>query len=135
MASLQWDSEFSVGVHVMDEEHIALFALFNDVCASIEDGNGRAESEPLLRNLINLTQQHFRSEEALLKSTGFPGLAHHGDHHKDLNTLMTEYLARFDSGDLGGSGNLLRFLREWLTRHIQIEDKVYGLWLNRQGVN
>lgn len=135
MASLQWGSEFSVGVHAMDEEHIALFALFNDVCASIEDGNGRAESEPLLRKLIDLTQQHFRSEEALLESTKFPGLAGHGDHHKDLNTLMTEYIVRFDRGELGSSTNLLNFLREWITQHIQTEDKVYGIWLNRHGVH
>jgi hemerythrin len=135
MASLQWSSDFSVGVNAMDEEHIALFALFNDVCASIEDGNGRAESEPLLRKLIDLTQQHFRSEEALLEATGFPALAQHGDHHKDLNTLMKEYLVRFDRGDLGSSGNLLSFLREWLTHHIQTEDKVYGIWLNRYGVH
>jgi hemerythrin len=135
MAGLQWNSEFSVGVHAMDEEHVALIASFNDVCASIEDGRERAESEPLLRKLIDVTQQHFRSEEALLKSTGFPGLANHGDHHKDLSTLMNEYLVRFDRGDLGGSANLLSFLREWITHHIQTEDKVYGIWLNRHGVH
>ena len=135
MASLQWGSEFSVGVHAMDEEHIALFALFNDVCASIEDGNGRTESEPLLRKLLDLTQEHFRSEEALLTLSGFPGLMNHGDHHKDLNTLMKEYLVRFDRGELGSSANLLRFLREWLTHHIRTEDKVYGIWLNRHGVH
>lgn len=135
MASLQWNSEFSVGVHLMDEEHIAILASFNDVCASIEDGKPRTESEGLLRKLLDLTQQHFRSEEALLESTGFPGLANHGNHHKDLNTLMKEYLVRFDRGDLGSSANLLRFLREWITHHIQTEDKVYGIWLNRHGVH
>jgi hemerythrin len=135
MAGLQWRSEFSVGVHAMDEEHIALFALFNDVCASIEDGHGRAESEPLLRKMIDLTQQHFRSEETLLASKGFPGAARHGDHHKDLGTLMKEYLVRFDRGDLGSSTNLLNFLRQWIVHHVETEDKAYGVWLNRHGVH
>ncbi len=29
---------------------------------------------------------------------------------------------------------LLRFLSDWLTKHIQHEDKEYGPWLNRHGM-
>ena len=134
MAVLQWSSEYSVGINEMDEQHIALFVLFNDVCASVEDGQARADTEPLLRRLLEATQKHFISEEALLTSTGFPGQSNHADHHKDLNILIKEYLVRFDRGDLGSSGNLLSFLREWLTHHIQNEDRLYGHWVNDHGV-
>jgi hemerythrin len=134
MPMLQWSSEFSVGVNEMDEQHISLFHLFNDLCAAIEDGKDRAETEPLLCRLLEYTQEHFASEEGLLRSAGFPELTNHGHHHKDLSTLMKEYLTRFHCGELGSSTNLLSFLREWLIHHIQTEDRLYGPWLNSRGV-
>src|SRR5436305_14896046 len=122
-ASVEWNSSYSVGIREMDEQHIALFASFNDFCAAIEEERSSSETEPLLRKLLAITQQHFRSEEALLAGAAFPQLAHHGNHHRDLNTLMNEYLVRFDRGELGSSANLLSFLREWLIHHIETEDK------------
>jgi len=135
METLQWNSEYSVGVNEMDEQHITLFARFNDLCAALEERRPAEQTGPLLCALLEETRQHFRAEEALLDSAAFPGLGSHADHHKDLNTLMTEYLVRFERGDLGNSANLLSFLRHWLTRHIQIEDKPYGLWLNARGIH
>jgi hemerythrin len=132
--NLVWSSEFSVGVNQMDEEHTTLFALFNDVCAALEENRPAEEVEPILSEFFNRTRQHFASEEALLRSAGYPSLPGHLDHHHDLDILLNEYMRRFQQGELGDSGNLLRFLRQWLVRHIHHEDKEYGAWLNSRGI-
>lgn len=132
MECLEWSEEFSVGVEQMDEEHIALFAIFNDICAAVEEGRPSKETEALLRILLNQTREHFASEERLLASSGFPGFTEHADHHRQLNTLLNKYIQHFDRRDAGGAENLLSFLRQWLTGHIRHEDQSYGAWLNSQ---
>jgi hemerythrin len=40
-------------------------------------------------------------------------------------------MTRYKRGDGTLNIQLLRFLGDWLTRHIQHEDKEYGPWLTR----
>jgi hemerythrin len=132
MQYLEWREEFSVGVDEMDEEHIALFALFNDVCAAVEEERPPRETEALLRALLEQTREHFASEERLLASTGFPDFTAHADHHRELNTTLRNYIGQFERNETGSSEGLLSFLRQWLTGHIRHEDRAYGAWLNSQ---
>src|SRR5579862_5040294 len=82
---LEWNSDFSVGVNEMDEQHILLFALFNDVYAALEDEPPSQVSEPLVSAFVDRTREHFAAEERLLCAAGFPGLPDHSDHHRDLD--------------------------------------------------
>jgi hemerythrin len=132
--NLVWSSDFAVGVTQMDEQHIALFALFNDVCAGIEENRPPEELEPILAEFFNRTRLHFASEEALLRAAEYPSLDGHLEHHRDLDILLKEYMRRFQQGELGDFGNLLSFLRQWLVRHIKNEDTEYGAWLNSRGI-
>jgi hemerythrin len=131
---LEWSEELSVGIYEMDEEHISLFALYNDVCAAVEEGRPPEETAALLRALLDQTREHFASEERLLASTGFPGFTAHADHHRDLDTVFRKYMAQFERPELGSSATLLGFLRPWLTMHVQEDDREYGAWLKSQGV-
>ena len=129
MECLEWHEDFCVGVNQMDEEHIALFALFNDVCAVVEEGGPPQEAEALLQTLLIEAREHSASEERLLASTGFPGLSGHASHHRELNTLLKKYIDGFDRGKTGRTEAMLIFLRQWLTGHILNEDLAYGAWI------
>ena len=130
MDCLEWSEEFSVGVDQLDEEHITLFALFNDVCAAVEEGRPHQETETLLRALLDETREHFASEERLIAATGFPGFTEHANHHRELSAVLREYIAKFEREDCGDSASLIGFLRQWLTRHVLYEDHAYGSWMN-----
>jgi hemerythrin len=130
MDCLEWSEEFSVGVDQLDEEHIALFALFNDVCAAVEEGRPPRETETLLRALLDETSEHFASEERLIAATGYPGLTEHADHHRELSDILRKYIGQFERRDSSDSASLISFLRQWLTRHVLYEDHAYGAWIN-----
>jgi len=54
--------------------------------------------------------------------------------HRELTKQVEEYVGRYEKGDITLGVHLLNFLSDWLTKHIQGEDKKYGPWLNEHGV-
>lgn len=135
MALMTWNDRYSVGVGVLDQQHIALFAILNDLYDAMKKGQAQAVTGPLLRKLAEYTRSHFASEEAMMLSTHFPGLTEHRIKHRDLMKQVEDFAARFQRGDIMLSVDLFNFLRDWLTTHIQKEDKEYGPWMSTHGVH
>lgn len=134
MALITWNDSFSVGVRALDEQHKGLIQTLNELHDAMVQGLARQVTGPLLERLAKYTHQHFFAEEAMMKRTGYPKLASHQEIHLDLTRQVEDYVARFRTGDLSLSVHLIEFLREWLTTHIQKEDRDYGPWLNQHGV-
>ena len=133
MAFLAWDEKYSVGVKTMDNQHIAMIGMLNELYDAMTSGQALEKTGPLLQRLVNYTNTHFAAEEALMQSSGYLGLAEHRLHHGQLTAQVLEHVARFGQDDLFLPIQLLQFLREWLSTHIQQEDKAYGPWLREHG--
>lgn len=134
MSLLTWNSTYSVGVKSLDGQHINLFNMINDLHAAMMSGQAKSVTGGLLTKLVKYTREHFAFEEKMLASTSYPGVTAHRQHHAGLTKQVEEFMARFERGDSTINISLLTFLRDWLTKHIQHEDKQYGPWLNQNGV-
>ena len=66
-----------------------------------------------------------------MEAAKYPGLATHRAHHADLARQVGDFMTRYKRGDGTLNIQLLRFLSDWLTKHIQQEDKQYGPFLTR----
>ena len=135
MALMTWNPRYSVGIGVLDQQHIALFAILNDLYDAMKKGQAQTVTGPLLRKLAEYTHSHFSAEEAMMVSTRYPGLTAHRTKHRDLMKQVEAFRARFDRGDIMLGVDMFNFLRDWLTTHIQKEDKEYGPWLSEHGVH
>lgn len=135
MALLAWTNNFSVGVKALDGQHAGLFKMMIDLHSAMMKAEGRSVTGDLLKKLVNYTQEHFSFEEKMMAAANYPGLSRHKMHHRDLIKQVQEFMARYECGDETLNIQLLRFLRDWLTKHIQLEDKEYGPWLNQHGVS
>jgi hemerythrin-like metal-binding protein len=135
MALMTWGANYSVGIAAMDEQHQALMQALNDLHTAMTKGEAREVAGQLLTKLARYTKDHFRAEEAMLARNGYPSLAEHRAKHVDLNRQVEEYIHRFESGERALTVHLLHFLRDWLTVHIQKEDRAYGGWLNARGTH
>jgi len=71
--------------------------------------------------------------EAMMASAGFPGLAQHRIKHRDLTKQVDGFAGRCERNETTLNLQLLNFLRDWLTNHIQQEDQQYRPWLNAHG--
>ena len=133
MALLTWNGKYSVGVESMDNQHSRLFETLNELHTAMMKGQARTLTGPILRKLLDYTRDHFRAEEGAMAAAQYPDLAAHRAKHVDLTSQVEEFVARHERGDGMLSLELLNFLRDWLTNHIQKEDQKYGPWLNKNG--
>jgi len=133
MALLTWSSKYSVGVQRMDEQHTVLFGMLNDLHESMMKGQAKQIVGPLLKKLAAYTQEHFTAEEGLMRTSGYAGLAQHRVLHRDLIKQVDEFAGRYVRGESALNMQLLNFLRDWLSTHIQNEDQKYGPWMNEHG--
>jgi hemerythrin len=134
MALLTWSDDYLVGVQSLDNQHSVLFNLLNELDDAMASGQAPMRIVQMLRKLLNYARGHFSAEEAMMAAAAFPGLAQHRIQHRDLTKRVEEFEARFERGERTLNLQLLSFLRDWVTRHIQHADKEYGPWMNRKGV-
>lgn len=128
-AFLAWSDQYSVGVKTLDDQHRGLFQALNDLHASMMKGQSASMTADLLQTLVKYTMSHFAAEEGLMKAAKYPGLTEHLAEHRALTAKVEDFVARFQRGEVSMNVPLLNFLREWLTTHIQKEDKDYAPFL------
>jgi hemerythrin len=135
MAFLVWTDKFSVGIKKIDDQHMVLVETLNDLHAAMMKGQAQTVTGPLLKKLVDYTRDHFSSEEYMMASVNYPGLAVHRIKHRDLTKQVEEFIGRFERGEIRINLELLNFLNDWLTTHIQKEDKEYSPWLIEHGAH
>jgi hemerythrin-like metal-binding protein len=134
MAFLNWTEKFSTGVKEIDRQHMGLVDALNELHAAMMKGHAGTVTGPLLQKLLDYTHDHFSWEENMLSGAGYPALDAHRKHHEDLNKQVNDFVIRYQSGERMNL-ELLTFLHDWLTNHIQKEDRAYGPWMNGHGVH
>lgn len=134
MPLIAWNDSYSVGVKTIDQQHSNLFGIVNELHTAMMKGQAQGVVGPLLDKLVKYTLEHFAYEERMMDAAHYPGFVTHRAHHADLTKQVGDFMARYKRGDGTINIQLLRFLSDWLTKHIQHEDKEYGPWVNRHGV-
>ncbi len=134
MALIAWSSKYSVGVKNLDDQHKELINLLNELHAAMLKGQAQSVAGALLPNALRLAREHFSTEERLMESTKYTGLAEQRSEHASLLARLDEFNARHKRGDSTVYLELLNFMRDWLTHHMQQVDKKYTTWLNEHGI-
>jgi len=136
MPLMTWTDKMSVGVKVLDDDHKQLVGLINQLHDALKAGHGKDVLGRILDSLVNYTKMHFAREEEFFSKTLYPGTAAHKKEHDDLTRQVLEVQAKHKQGETTSlTLDVMDFLRDWLTNHIQGSDKKYGPHLNAKGVH
>lgn len=135
MALLQWSSKYSVGVDSMDRQHTKLFEILNELHTAMLKGQAQKITGDLLSKLVSYTREHFAAEEALMAAARYSALEQHRVKHRALLKQVDDLSERYKRGENNLNLHLLNFLRDWLTNHIQQEDKQYEPALSRRAAS
>ena len=125
---IRWTEALSVKVKRMDDDHRGLISLINQLASAEKIGNRRV-AESVLDELLNYTIDHFNREELYLQNSGypFPDLVAHKLQHaaftETIQDIRWQYLHGFR---LRINQEVLFFLRDWLSKHILVEDMKYA---------
>ena len=134
MALLKWTKKYSVGVDAIDKEHAAFLGGLNKLHSAMLLGQGKRVTGPLLQKLPVAARHHFATEESMMKDANYPGLAAHRDTHQQFARHLDELVALHEHGDRSLSILLLRFMRRWISDHVQTEDRAFAPWLKKHGI-
>ena len=134
MALFEWTPTLSVGVTEMDDQHKKLIDIINRLNEAMKTGKAKEVLAPILKEMADYTVYHFGVEEGYMQKFGYAGLASQKTEHKKYVDRMNELNRDFSSGKLMITLDVMTFLKEWLSKHIQGTDRQYTKLFNEKGL-
>ena len=132
MSIFKWDDSLVVHVEVIDRQHRKLVEIINTLAESMALGKGRDELGRIISGLKEYTQEHFRTEEAIIDQYNYPESAGHKEEHAEFVDRVSSFNDDFQAGRLGITVEILNFLCDWLRDHIKGSDGKIGRFINEQ---
>ncbi|MDR1647650.1 MAG: bacteriohemerythrin [Zoogloeaceae bacterium] len=136
MPRIEWNSSLSVGVEVIDKQHMRLIDYINELYDAIHSSttvnDKRHRIASVVNDAIDYTESHFGFEETMLEEAHYPYLKAHIRVHQLFVRRMLDYKKRLLKGE-DIAQELLETLGRWLINHIKNEDKDYSKWLVDEG--
>jgi hemerythrin len=132
MGRIQWDSAWNIGHDEIDGQHQRWVELFNeleDAFLSKKQVDMSVVQRNTFKHILEYTRYHFVSEEKYMKDAAFPEIAGHWRLHKEFEKIVYEKFRDFENGKLVLNSELLALIKNWLLRHIQVEDQKFGVYL------
>jgi hemerythrin-like metal-binding protein len=125
-----WQESYSVKQKTLDDQHVQIVDLINELYASKSDGSQVAPRR-IMEQLRSYTETHFAHEEDMMRAAGYPDAESHARYHAWM-TLKTREL----SDAVIGSPDILTdevfaFLKKWWLDHIRGIDTRYAPYMVR----
>ncbi|PKA12914.1 hemerythrin [Leptospira meyeri] len=134
----QWDSKYETNISEIDSQHKKLFRLINNIETVYDENKEHLSGKSKIlvdavSELEDYTLSHFLIEERVMELNQYPELEAHKKQHDRFTDKILELKNRLTTGNLLSNdeeldqffGDLLKFLRAWLTNHILQEDMDY----------
>ncbi len=130
----KWTEEFSVNVKLFDMQHRRFLQMIARLEAAMGRGTGGEELAELLADFAAYEEEHFATEEAVMRAYDYPWRERHAVEHRQASAVLDRLQIRCASGEAALSVEVLAHLREWLGRHMLESDKMYTEHLNARGL-
>jgi hemerythrin len=134
MALFEWCDDYSVRIASIDDQHKKLVGMLNELHDGMTSGKGAERMGALLKGLVEYTVLHFAYEEKLFAAHDYPQSQAHTEEHQRLVARVAEFKRQFEAGETQINMQLMKFLKDWLIKHILGSDKAYSAHLVERGV-
>lgn len=135
MAPLEWKESYSVGVTVLDADHLIFMKMINRLDRA---GQDRQAVRAVLQDLAKNAAGHFEREEIRMEVVDYPGLTKHVREHKEFGEWL-DSVAAVDSMtnrlDPNFTDRVNAFLHAWWEHHVLGTDQGYKPYLGSMGAD
>ncbi|MDR0323332.1 MAG: bacteriohemerythrin [Treponema sp.] len=125
---VQWQNSYSVGINLVDQQHMELInetnKLFNSCLAGQE--KSRLTFLDTVHEVIDYVGYHFGTEEKLMDRVNYPDSQRHKKEHKDFVREVLSKTEEFNAGRINTPLTFVYFLRDWVLHHIAVSDRKMG---------
>jgi hemerythrin len=126
MDKLTWSDDLSVGITKLDEQHKAIFQIINKF---IDNEGVFVTSEivaDVLTELREYSEVHFAQEEKYMEITNYEHQEIHKERHMEYRRKVVEFSFDVAAHKHAAPKEILKFLMEWWSDHIVVDDKRYS---------
>ena len=125
-----WNDGYIVGIKMIDDRHKELLNITNELYEACTKGVEEAPAcfRKSIQMAVNHTKEVFTHEEELFELSAYTEKAAHKAQHRDFMKTILEHQKKYQSGVRYVPNLLARFLMEWISGHIAIEDKKFGIY-------
>jgi len=134
MALIEWSDQLSVNVAEIDGQHKKLVDMINRLHEAMRTGQGRAVIKDILTGLADYVVLHFTAEEKYMAKFGYADLTVHKAEHTRFVDTISKFHGDFEGGKVSLTIEVMNFLRDWLTKHIQGTDRKYTECFHENGL-
>lgn len=136
MIQLSWQDAFNSGNEIIDKQHRKLFTLSNALMEVSGRPHPHALEVTMFKAIIDHVVEHFRDEEEILHSIGFPevDLQMHKDSHLLLKSSMAELLEDLENKRINAADIFMVLVNEVVVNHL-MDDDVKFFELTRRKVD
>jgi hemerythrin-like metal-binding protein len=120
-----FDLEFKLGIEAIDNEHIKLVNMLNQVHALLSEGKKNEARIYFGQTLSAYVNEHFSNEEKFMADIGYPALDEHKKIHENFKKSFQELAPTIESFDETAFRKALSDTFTWIISHIGKTDKKY----------
>lgn len=126
-----WQNSYSVGVKLIDEQHMELIQLTNKLYNSCLAGHERSRNIFLdtIHEAVDYVGFHFGTEEKMMERINYPEYTEHKNEHTDFVKEVFIKVNEFNSGKIIAPITFVHYLKTWVLHHIGVCDRKLGKYL------
>lgn len=129
-----WTADLALNINSIDDQHKRLVQLINKLHKAMKERRSKETMLAIVDELKNYTVTHFKFEENLFAKHGYPETKSHiAQHHKFVDQVIA-FEEGLKSGKVTVTMDVMRFLKEWLLKHINGTDRAYAPFFKKHGV-
>ncbi|MES9975258.1 MAG: bacteriohemerythrin, partial [Candidatus Thiodiazotropha sp.] len=119
---LTWRDDWYLGIDEIDQQHLHLVDLVNQVADSVMTQNSESNDDGAAMRLVlqlqEETRQHFRDEEAFMRNHEYPQVSSHHREHALLQAELSDLIREIEEGKRRLDIETLTSLKYWLIDHV-----------------
>ena len=134
MSFFSWSDKYSVDIPEMDKKKKKLFEILQEHFDAISQNKGNEALIKIFEHLHNYTIEHFSAEEKYMIEYNYPEYDIQKKEHKFFIDKIKSFKEDWINNKKTLSIDVSIFLKEWLLKHILVEDKKYSTYFKNKGI-
>lgn len=126
---LRWDNSLTLHIKEIDQQHQKLFEMIDSFYNEMRDTREITPILKMIRSLKEYADYHFKAEENWMKVYKFSQLELHASRHKEFKLKILEFESQLKTGKLLLPSKILDFVKDWIFKHVKMEDQVFANYL------
>ncbi len=123
-----FEAEFKLGIELMDNEHLRLVEMLNQVYNLLADGQKAEACQYFRQMLSSYVHAHFAHEERFMEIVGFPQIEDHKKIHENFKKSFLASMPLLESYDDATFRKALTDTFTWIINHIGKTDRKYAAY-------